>query len=508
MSWQSAPEVKNNWQSAPEVKPTKKKAAPKDNSAGRGFKLGALKPVENIASFLNVGGIGDKVNEAFGYPSVDAANADREAARQNNTRKGWQTIGNIAGTLPTSALPGGPLVQGAASGALLSDRKTPTGVAIDAATGAIAGKAGQKVIDAAAYGLQPLKSAAGQALYDAGVPQTLGQIAKGGKSFTSKLIANTEEALTSVPFVGDAIAVARNNGTEGFNTALGNRILQNINEKLPKGIEPGQGMIEFVQKRLSDKYQSLVPNLVGSFDKQFAGDLAKAKQVTSVLPAARQKQFGQMVWDVFGNRANGSRISGQQLKDAESRLTTLYKNYSTSTDADQRIMAEAIDTVRQSLRQMVDRNNPGHAKDLQSLNKGWAQLRQLRSAAGAPGNADGVVTPAQMLSATKRSKFDDQFVKYAKQTLPSTTPDSGTVRRGLTTLGAMTAGTGAAGATVNPAFLAATPGLLLYTKPGMKALNAFVFKPRAKAVQSTAKGLRQLGRVAPAAVPATLKDNR
>jgi hypothetical protein len=54
--------------------------------------------------------------------------------------------GNVAGTLPVMALPGGVFAQGAASGALLTDKRTMGGVAQDALIGGVAGQVADKAL--------------------------------------------------------------------------------------------------------------------------------------------------------------------------------------------------------------------------------------------------------------------------------------------------------------------------------------------------------------------------
>lgn len=475
-----------------------------------GLVSGALKPLDNLSEAASnipvLGPAVDRVGQAFGMPTASEAAAGNQAYRQGNSRTGYQTVGNIAGTLPTAAIPGGALVQGGAAGALLSDERNASGVVNDAALGGVFGKAGQSVASGLGALASPVVSKASQMLADSGVPQTIGQIASGGRGLGAKIISKGEEALTSVPFLGDAINAARGRGVSGFNLALGNRALANVGEKLPKGMQPGKDMVDYVNDKLSEKYQSLVPNLTAAFDKQFVADLMKAKGMTNTLPKSRQRQFEAIVRDVLGNRASGSRINGEMLKEAESRFTEEVKRYAKSADGDQHRLADAIDAVRAGLRGAVARGNPGHARELQSLNRGWAQAAVMRKAANAPGNATGEFTPAQALSASRG--YDDQFIKAAKAVLPNTTPDSGTARRGATTLGALMAGGGAGAATLSPWLAVPGVGSLLYTKAGQDAINKLVFAPRGPALKKAGTALRGAGRVAPAMIPALLKDHR
>ncbi len=488
---------------------------PKITSTSRigGLVSGVMKPIDNLAEAAsNIPGIGpavDRASNALGMPTAADAAAGNQSYRQSNSRSGYQTLGNMLGTLPTLAIPGGALVQGGASGALLSDKRNASGIVNDVATGAVSSKAGQMVAGGIGYLASPIVSKTSRILADAKVPQTLGQIAAGGKSLGAKIITKGEEALTSVPLLGDAINAARGRGVDGFQLAVGNRALANVGKKIPKGMEPGQLMVDYVTEQLSDSYDSLVPKLTAVFDRKFVGDLVAAKAVTKTLPAARQKQFASILDDVFTSRASGSRITGQNLKDAESRLGEKIRNYATSTNGDERELANALKKVRDGLRGSVSRSNPQYADELQAINKGWAQARVMKNAANSPGNATGEFTPAQALRASKKSGYTkDDLVRAAKATLPNTTPDSGTARRGAMTLGALMTGGGTAAVTVNPWLAVPAAGSLLYTKAGQKAMNKLVFAPRGKALQATGKGLRGAARVAPGVIPALLKDDR
>lgn len=126
-------------------------AQPKqDDSRLRGLALGALRPLDNLATWATQTApfqALDRLGQRMGLPSTESAVRGNDAARSRNTRTGYQTLGTIAGTLPTAYLPGGVLVQGGTAGALSADKPLdPVNVAVNATVGAVAGKVGQKVI--------------------------------------------------------------------------------------------------------------------------------------------------------------------------------------------------------------------------------------------------------------------------------------------------------------------------------------------------------------------------
>jgi hypothetical protein len=119
-----------------------------DDSRVQGFLAGAVKPLDNLATWAAKTAPAqaiDRAGQAVGLPSVAEATAGNDKTRRTNTRTGYQLAGNIAGTIPTAYLPGGVLAQGAVGGALLSDDPNDLkGVALDAVTGAVAAKGGQQ----------------------------------------------------------------------------------------------------------------------------------------------------------------------------------------------------------------------------------------------------------------------------------------------------------------------------------------------------------------------------
>lgn len=484
-------------------------ANPPNDSKLDAFLGGALKPVDNLAraasSIPVIGPAIDRASEAIGMPKAADAVAFNNARRANNTRTGWQIAGNIAGTLPTSRLPGGAFVQGAASGALLSDANDAGGLITDAVVGGVGNKLAGVASNALGNVIAPRVSAGARRLHNAGVLQTPGQILAGSKGVIGRAISKGEEALTSVPLLGDVINMARERGTESYNRALGERVMQSAGRSLPTRLQPGEGYVAALQRRVGREYDRLVPNLRGVFDADFANDLLTAKNAIDGVPDEMQNRFADTLLGVFQNRVdNGGRsISGQALKDAESKLTRLVRQYRTSADADQRLLGDGYAAARDALRNMVQRSNPQYAAELQGLNKAWAMLRPMREASNAA--PDAVITPQRMFQASRASKGPrDPLVANAAARLANRTPDSGTARRALATMGTAQAASLGAAALVNPAFAIPAALSALYTKPGLQAVNKAVFAPRGPVAKTVSQALRATPALVPALGPVGL----
>lgn len=126
--------------------PTKKPPAKADQ--GLGFQKGAFKALDNAAVWAESGlerlGVPvDRIADFLGSPTAREAVDARAAAVEQASREGrvpgkiGEFAGNVLGTLPTAALPGGVIPQGMAGGALLSEAKDAGGVVRDAAIGGL-----------------------------------------------------------------------------------------------------------------------------------------------------------------------------------------------------------------------------------------------------------------------------------------------------------------------------------------------------------------------------------
>ena len=471
----------------------------------KGFALGAEKPLDNLTqAAMHIPGAQyiDQLGQAIGLPSAQQAIQGNQQARQDNTAKVAQTIGNVAGTLPTLALPGGAVAQGAASGALLSDKDSAQGVLSDAVLGGAAGKIGQVAGNAFSAVARPVVSKAAQTLHDAGVLLTPGQLANGANGFLGRAAGGVEDRLAGLPVIGDVINQARGRGVTQLNHAVANDALLGIGETVPQNIGVGHELLDHVDQKLSDQYNKVVPNLVGHIDDQFGEDLAAAKSGVNVTGDGTQRQFENIVRDVFGNRMDetGRTIAGQNMKDAESRLTYLANKYAKSPDADQSILGESLFKVRQALRDMATRSDPSGA-ELQAINQGWAKLQQMRSAA----NIQGVFTPTALARVANKSGFGTDLARAAQQIMPNQVPDSGTAGRAVIGHLALGAG-GTLAALSHPGPLvgglaAAAP----YTQMGQRALNAFVFAPRGAVAKTAANAFQKAAQIAPSVAPSLVR---
>jgi hypothetical protein len=162
MGWKDAPAAGGPaWMAAPVAAQRQASQArvPQRTSQALGFAQGAFKPLDNAAIALETGlrriapGATQFLDETFGGSAQDAVNARAQAIQSSGLRPGkiGEFAGNVVGTLPLAMLPGGVLAQGAAGGALLTDKRDVKGVLTDAAIGAAGGAAGYGVAKGLGY---------------------------------------------------------------------------------------------------------------------------------------------------------------------------------------------------------------------------------------------------------------------------------------------------------------------------------------------------------------------
>jgi hypothetical protein len=530
MGWQDAPEVgaaAPAWASAPEV-------AVKPVTTLQKLKKGVLDPIEGGAQLLTkvlpegvvqagndlnnwladktglvgrlpIGGVDQQVREGEA-----AYQAQRDAAGESGI-DGWRALGNVispaslalGARLPAAATLAGRVGMGAASGAA-SGVFAPVGSGdfwqqkgIQAGAGAAFGGAVPAGMNALARLVSPRASVNPQiqALRAEGVRPTVGQTLGG-------MANRTEEKLTSIPLVGDAISSARRGAAEDLNRAAFNRALAPLNQQLPAGMM-GREAVQHVDDVISAGYQRLLPRLSAQADQTFNAELGNLRQAvsTGAMDPNAARSFERILNnDVLSKFQGRQAMTGETLKRVESDLGQQISRLASSTDADQRLVGNALEEVRHQLRELLMRNNPQQANELRALNTAWANFKRVQRAASGLGAEDGIFTPAQLQSAVKaldRSKDKARFAEgnalmqdlsdAGKSVLGSKVPDSGTPGRIATGLLA----SGGLGYGVNP-LAAALPlaGAGLYLRPTQNALT-YLLATRPQSAQPIANALRQ-----------------
>ena len=333
-----------------------------------------------------------------------------------------------------------------------------------------------------------------------GVRPTIGQTLGGAAN-------RLEEKAISLPFVGDAIAAARRSAAGDLNEAVANRALSPLGQTLPKGLQ-GREAVAHVQQTLSDAYEALLPRMSVKADQVFGQEIGSLRQMvgTGSMDPKAAKLFDRILQnDVMGKFRGQQVLTGKTMKAVESDLGAQISRLQQSTDADSRLVADALREVQSSLRNLAARNNPQLANELGKINQGWANFKRLERAASYVGAEDGMFSPANLQSAVKaldKSKDKGRFARgdalmqdlsdAAKSRLGDKVPNSGTADR-LMSGGVL--GAGLLDPMIPGSFLA---GAGLYSSPVQGLLRSLVTS-RPQGAQAVA-GLLEQG--APMLAPA------
>lgn len=510
VQWDAPDPAQVQWDDAPKAPPISK---------AERFAKGLRDPIDGAAQLLtkalpdSVVSAGNRLNNWLADKTglvarlpeggVDQLVREAEAAyQQRRTASGetgvdWMRLGGnvlnpanlaIAARIPQAATLAGRVGLGALGGAqsALLQPATSTEDSFgteklkQAATGAVFGG----VVPAAGAGLRRLISPnastnpANLALQNAGVRQTVGQTLGGAAN-------RLEEKAMSVPLVGDAIRNARERGTADLNRAVANRALEPIGQTLPNGVV-GREAVAHVQQQLSSAYDDLLPRMTVRLDQAFGAEVQNLRSMvnTGALDPNAGRLFERILnGDVLSKMAGRRAVTGQTFKSIEGDLGQQITRLSQSTDADQRLVADALREVQDSLRQLAVRNNPNLAEELGRINAGYAVFKRMERAASGLGAEDGAFSAAQLQNAVKaldKSKDKGRFARGdallqdlsdpAKAVLGSKVPNSGTADR-------LWATAGLGGAAALDPFLtggAVLGGSLLYSSPGQALLRGLV----------------------------------
>lgn len=486
---------------------------------------GGAQMLENAVRAISPGAV-DTINRANNWLAdrgvvgrlpaggVQQQTREREAALQTDGIDWARLGGNIlspanaalAAKLPAAATTGARIAGGAGLGMLSGGLMPNAGGSEDKLAQMVSGAVGGAIVPALTAGVGRVISPNASRnphlglLKAEGINPTVGQ-ALGG--FANK----AEEKAISLPFVGDAIAGARQRAAGDLNQAVANRALAPIGSKAPPDLA-GRDLVGHVQGQLSDAYNTLLPKLTVKADQAFTQEVQSLRGMvaTGSIDPNAAKAFQRILQnDVLGKFKGQNALTGQTMKAVESDLGQKIAQFGGSTDADARLVADALREVQSSLRSLVQRNNPAHAAELKAINSGWANFKRLERAAGYVGAEDGAFGAAQLQSAVKaldRSKDKGKFARgdalmqdlsdAAKGVMGAKVPNSGTADR-LMNAGALGSGL------VNPAIpLGLLAGAGMYSAPVQRGLLALVAS-RPESAQSIA-GL--LNRSAPMLSPA------
>jgi hypothetical protein len=382
----------------------------------------------------------------------------------------------VAASLGKRAASGAIIGGGLGSLQPVTDTDTPYAEqkAFQTGLGVLGGAAAPAVGAALGKVFSPTVSAEVRSLLDRGIRLTPGQIL--GGSWRS-----LEDKLASTPLAGSFISGAQARSVDDFNRVLSNEVLSPIGLALPKAIQTGRKAVAYAGKKIGDVYNTVLPKMTGELDAplmmKFKDVIDRAKSLGASDDALNRLE--RIIEGQFTKRSSTSSgyFDGSTLKLIQSDLSDLGRKFSSSDNADDQLVGDAVHEMTDAFNDMLLQKNPKYADILSGANAAWAKFSRLRAAASRVGAKGGNVTPAQFAGAVRAGDASAQKGAYARGTalmqdlsdaaldvLPSKYPDSGTAGR-LSLLGLLGAA-GAVPALTGPAAIIAGGLSGLYTRPG------------------------------------------
>lgn len=427
-------------------------------------------------------------NAATAVVPAGSLAAFAQAPRAVNALRGATTAGLTAAGY-AAADRGSPQERGRAAAAASRD---PLVLGLGAAGGALA--------TAARKPAKPKISPDVVAMRERGVQLTPGQM-RGG------VAKATEDAATSLPILGTEIQHARTEGLHSFGKAIADEALAPVGLSVPANIQPGRPTVAYVEKTLGKLYDETIPQGGVVADGEFKANVAqRIGDIAQDLTPEGRARLGQIldsrVVSRFAQSADET-LPGELYQRVHSELGTTAGRFSGKQDADQQAIAEALEVMREELRNAAARQNPDFATAKAAIDEGYSTFKRLQGAAASPGAEGGVFTPAQYGGAIRRadksvdkgayargSNKGQDFADSARAVLPSKVPDSGTATRGAITAAASAPGALIAGAVGGgPLGVAGVAGGYAATAAGLKGLSK-LYTPEAIAAANAALDAR------------------
>lgn len=312
-----------------------------------------------------------------------------------------------------------------------------------------------------------------------------------------------EEGASSIPFVGQPIAGARQQSVETFSNAAVNRALRSIGDRLPRNVEPGYGAVEYAQQAFGRAYDDVLQNVDLAIDQPIIDQIGQT--LVRVAEEAGEPQ-ARALTNAIQNRVFrgldvvGQPINGQQFKALESELGNLAREAGGASDGATRTLGNAYGEIRDILRGALEQQNPQAASRLREVNQGYANLARVNDAASSTAAFadDGVFTPTQLGRAVSRGGSTNQLARgdalmqdlavAGRGIIPSRVGDSGTATRGAVTGGLAALASGAPMGGFAVPIIATS---IAYSRPAQAAINAIY-----RATDNPGAAQRHLARLA------------
>lgn len=423
-------------------------------------------------------------------PGIGAERLAGMGLRGLNSLRGGSNIARLEGELATIGeglqRPVGNAMYGAGYGAGSADEGNRfLGAARGAAMSAAGGEVGDRAMAGVGRGLTGARNSSVRYLNERGIPLTVGQIASGGGRL-ARTATSVENALESIPLLGDAIRSRRNASFQGVNRAAFDDALAPVNGSTggvigEEGVQTARGVV-------GDAYTDAVEGVrVNANNGQFVKEMRGAMQLGQRLPPDYAAHFQDFVDNRLAPAFQGGRLSGNDFHALRQELRQEQSAVRRNLGA--RGYSSALKRVEMAMERLVRRSAPEAVPGLEAADTAYRRSQVVRGAVGRAVNnkeQGGVFTPAQLglearangrrfggADATPERPFFE-LQRNAQNVLPSSLPNSGTADRAwvLQAFPAIASGTAYQTGLIDQKTAALFAGLgLPYTSAGQRTLQ-------------------------------------
>ena len=401
------------------------------------------------------GGIADALTVLFPASRVATATAPVGAAAPS--------MANRLSTALTAA-PATQVASGATGGAVAEATDSPLG-------GLAAALLTPSALSGASRFVSPIQTApnAGRARL-AEVAKAEGIPISAGQATGSRFLQNIEAGMDQLPLTSGPARAAREGADEAFTRAAWRRAGENASDTQPGTIRAAKDRIGGTIGEIADRNNlNVTPELRQRLDDVEAN--------LHFLPQNIQGSVGARIRQIRGamsNNADGSTvIPGRAYRLMDSELGAAARG---TSDGD---MRRALQDIRGTMRTAMDNSiSPSDAEAWKTARREYANAKVIEDAAGraGAGAAEGRMSPLALRQALDKStgggyaegRGDLNDIARIGQSLLRAPPDSGTAGRTMAMqllTGGMSAGGGAAGATMAGPIGAAAGAAIPFTLP-------------------------------------------
>lgn len=271
--------------------------------------------------------------------------------------------------------------------------------------------------------------------------------------FIGDMFRNVEQAATSMPLTGRAVAHGMQKSVEDFNRAVANKALSNIDETLPKGIKAGNEMMRYLSNKVESSYDKLENKIKFTNYVDPASKTSTMQRLNEVASNLHQDLTPE-AQDIF-NRTISNRfmkplldkygMDGKAFRTSEKGLGKVANTLIKTGDPEKVDAGYAIRDFQEALRAELTMQNPDVGKQLRKAHEFFKDYLRLEKAASYRGAEEGVFSPSQLKSSaeslgTKKQAASGTSImlpeaQAAMRVLGGKMPDSYTASRLMTAQG-------------------------------------------------------------------------